>query len=58
MARQEQVPGVVVELRSLMRAEGVFDGELVQAELGVELGELLPGGRAEVHHTTMSGSSR
>lgn len=41
-----------------MRAEGVFDGELVQAELGVELGELLPGGRAEVHHTTMSGSSR
>ena len=48
MAREEQVGRVVVELGSLVGAEGVLDGELVQAELAGELVELLLGGSAEV----------
>ena len=33
--------GVVVDLGTLVTAEGVFDGELVEVELGGELGHLL-----------------
>ena len=43
MAREEQVVGVVVELRSLVLAERVFERELVEAELGLQL--VHPGSR-------------
>ena len=41
--------GVAVELRALVRAERVLDGELVQAELVGELVELLLRRTAQVH---------
>ena len=49
---QEQVRLVVVELGSLMRAERVLDGQLVEAELVGELVELLLRRTAQVdpHH--------
>ena len=52
VAGQEQVGRVVVELGALVGAEGVLDGELVQAELAGELVELRLRRAAEVdpHH--------
>ena len=52
MAGQEQVGGVAVELRALVGAERVLDGEFVQAELGGQLVELILGRATEVdpHH--------
>jgi len=40
---------VPVELGALVRTKGIFDGELVQAQLGRELVELLLRGSAQVH---------
>ena len=48
VAREEQVAGVVVELRPLVRSERVLDGQLVQAELGRQLVQLVVGRAAEV----------
>jgi hypothetical protein len=49
VAGQEQVRGVAVELGTLMRSQGVFDSQLVQAELSGELVELQLRGGAQVH---------
>ncbi len=49
MAGQEEVTGVAVELRPLVRRQRVFDRELVQAELIVELVEVFLRGGTEVH---------
>ena len=46
---EEQVRGIAVELRALVRPESVLDGQLVQAELVGELVELRDRGAAEVH---------
>jgi hypothetical protein len=49
VAGEEEVGRVPVELGALVRTKGIFDGELVQAQLGRELVELLLRGSAQVH---------
>ena len=48
VARQEQMGGVMVDLRSLMRPERVLDREFVQAQLVGQRVHVFRGGRAEV----------
>ena len=49
LARQEEVVRVAVELRPLVGAQRVLDGQLVEAELVAQLVELLGRGPAQVH---------
>jgi hypothetical protein len=49
VAGQEQVRRIPVQLGTLMRPQGVFHGQLVQAELTGERVELLLGRGAQVH---------
>ena len=48
VARQEEVVGVVVQLGALVLVEGVLDRQLVQAELGRQLVQLVGRRAAQV----------
>jgi hypothetical protein len=49
VAGQEQMRGIPVELGTLMRSQGVFHGQLVQAELTGQRVELLLGGGTQIY---------
>ena len=49
---------IAVQLGALMRSQGVFDGQLVRAELTGERVELLLGRGAQVHPTAATSRTR